>query len=134
MTTEYKIALEKDINSLHEALHRWNAPNPDRPIGHPTIFAVRDGIIVGLIVTSQQSEAVVCDRLYVDPTLPRVTRGIILKRLCEHYEILLGSLGMAWYHIHTDTQDNILNGVLGSSLGSPYHQDHESTWYRREIA
>lgn len=133
--TEYVIWLgEANHIKIQNSLTLWGYPNPHRPVGDPSVVALRDKRVIGLICIAAQPKAVICDRIAVDPQLSKTGRMLICVRLVEHLESFLRRAGCMWYNVVTDTSDRSTTEYLEDLFSvKPFHVADDITWFRREL-
>ena len=129
VSTEYYLADESTYPLLHDLLTATDAD--DVPFGFPTVYAVRQGILLGFLGTLESPEAVVAGPLCLDPTLkaPMVTA----LRLTEVYEQVLKQAGCTSYLFGVDLSNLPWRAVLAKRGYLPYATDATSEWFKKEI-
>src|SRR5713101_2393182 len=96
---QYRLAsTSQDYKNCHAFLRKFPMEgDKDRTLNFPTVAAIRDGEIIGLIGTAdlKQAKRVVANTLRVDPTIGNTV--FIVKSLIESYETIMKAAGMKWY-------------------------------------
>ena len=131
-TTYHLVTDTKQARACY-ALYR--AAEPDGPkikLGFPTVYAVRDGILLGFLSTIPLKRRVVAGPLVIDPTLKKPV--ITAIRLCEAYEQVLKQAGVTLYTLAVDSHKTKWAHVLERSGFHLYEQTPTSFNYKRQVA
>ena len=132
-TTTYHLATSPRDYRFCQALYK--AAEPDGPpvrLGFPTVYAQREGAIIGFLSTNTKHKAVIAGPLTIDPTLKQPI--FIAIRLVEAYEEVLKAAGVTAYLFHVDKQKaSWLNAIQRSDM-QPYGGTDDALWFKREVA
>ncbi len=129
-TTEYRLATTPH---QYKALHalRKASESPEVAFGFPTVYAARDGVLLGFLGTLKTKDAVVAGPLVIDPTTK--APGLLAMRLVEAYEQVLTQAGITSYLFGIDTKNTSWKALVEKRGFAPYAGDENSTWYIKEI-
>lgn len=137
MHLTFKLAVgPDDLKTCQRALESWGHGNPYREEGHPTVMAFEGTTLRGFMQTAPVTvvNAVVCDRLAIDPHLTRTEQAFLTLRLSESYDGIMRGFGMRWYHCAVDASNKHLIQIISRALGcEPYATDEKVAWFKREL-
>lgn len=129
-TTEYRLA---STPYQYKALHalRKASESPEVAFGFPTVYAVRDGVLMGFLGTLKAKDAIVAGPLVIDPTAK--AQGLLAMRLVEAYEEILTQAGVTSYIFGIDKANASWRALVEKRGFTPYADDDTDTWYIKEI-
>lgn len=131
-TDQYRLACTpEDYKYCHDFLRGLE---DDRPLHFPTIAAIRDGKIIGVIggADLKRTKRVAVNTLRVSPEIKN--SSFIFIRLTEAYENILRSAGTNWYWIAAYKANGSLCSALRRVIGLPQEEDKDHYWFRKELA
>lgn len=103
----------------------------DMSLAYPTIYAVRNGKIEGMIGTHDRKDMIVCGPIYIK------SKGLIKAplelRLVDAYESLLINLGVKVYVFYVKKTDRRRINMLREVGLTPRWENEESVWYIRRF-
>lgn len=135
-TDTYRLAITANDFKLCHALLRDNPMPGDngRELSSPTIMAIRDGKVVGVLSTANLTKlkAIVVNTLRVDKSISNPT--FVILHLIEAYEVILIKAGVRWYWAYVTKSNEKLVHLIQRVLGEPRQEDDGNLWFKREIA
>lgn len=124
-TTSYRLMNPEDKPRLRYLAKKWGQPL--QKLGFPTVVAWRDGKIIGFISTLPRNDAVVAGPLVVDI----MNAGMVVLRLMEAYERVLGMAGASLYNIYVTNEH--WSDTISRALGTKALSHEGGYWHRREL-
>lgn len=120
MTTIYKIADHQDFGRILSTFELTER------LSHPTVFAEKDGEIIGFLSTHDNPRSVVAG--------PFVSKSqVVAVRLGQIYEAILKTLGIGvfWFHVERDNHRylNLLKKIGYEMI----EEDKTGFWFRRRL-
>lgn len=128
--TQYFLASEPEHYSLCHQFAKKLGSDAIK-FGWPTIVAVRDMEVVGLLSTHRRRDAI-----YAGPLLVEKQSPVLVMRLIEAYEQVLQTMGVAHYWFGTDTpeMDNMAQKMMQKTGAiKVVNQTEAGTLYRRDM-
>lgn len=121
MTTIYKIAEDQDFARILSAFELTER------LASPTVFAEKDGKIIGFLSTHDNPRSVVAG--------PFVAKSsVVALRLVQIYEAILNTLGVGvfWFHVErgNDYYLKIVERIGGYEM---IEEDERGFWFRRRL-
>ena len=103
----------------------------DGALSYPTVMALRDDGVIGLLSTIASHEAIICGPLVVSTPRPI----IVALRLIESYENVLRSAGVSQYVFGVDPKaSGAWLRLLFKVQLVPYYRDDTAVWFTRTLA
>ena len=103
----------------------------DGALSYPTVCALRDDDVIGLLSTIASQEAIIAGPLVVKTSHP----VIVALRLIESYENVLRHVGVRQYVFGVDPQaSGAWLRLLVKAGVQPYYRDDTAVWFKRTIA
>lgn len=129
LSTKYRLASGlPDYNRARAFLNEQGQVVSD--LTAPTILAIRDDSIVGVLATTANKKAIIAGPI---ATIVEGNSIFVVRRLIEAYETVLTRLGVKsylfWFWDHQTPWMKMIEstGVL------PWMHDGERVWYKREL-
>lgn len=125
--TDYRVCeTPDDYMAVRFFFDKWK-PMPGRRISFPTIYAARDGKIIGGMATQPNDQAVLVGDFY-SPS------AIVSVRLVEKYDIAMRNLQIKTYLIPVDKKQEGLVKMTARLFNlDPWVTDDENVWFKREL-
>ena len=129
-TTSYRLCVTPgDYRACHQ-LQRDEGPD-DWPLSYPTVYALRDGIVVGFCSSHIQNGVLYAGPLLVHTGLSRLI--FVGIRLVEAFETVLRRSGVTQYFFKIDKINDRWQAAI-SRLGAFPARETEDCWvYRRDL-
>lgn len=128
MSVEYKVAVNPgDYARAHRLMKEYGGSK--QKLTFPTILAVKDGEVVGLIGTR-----IYKDMIVAGPVVVRRTMGALgAIRLVEAYENAMRNMGIEWFIFWTDGEQSIIEKAIRrfNPEMTPYSIKGSKRFYRR---
>jgi hypothetical protein len=116
-----------DYRAAHAFLRAQDA---DEPLSFPTVVAIRDDAIVGLLSTQTGQGAVIAGPLVISMARPI----FIAIRLIEAYERVLWEAGVRSYRFGIDATEGKAWADMVQRYGfEPYTEHAGALWFKREL-
>lgn len=101
----------------------------DQPLQYPTVFAEREGEVVGLLTSSTKKQALCAGPLVIGTKKP----AFVAIRLLEAYEKVLALAGVQRYLFCIDKTNAKWNTVVQQCGLTPYHETDTAWWYSKKV-
>jgi len=95
------------------------------PLSFPTVYAERDGRVIGVLATQPPKKAIIAGPLAVEGRSP-----FTALRLIEAYDRVMREAGVD-YHFHVAVANASWRRVVEQMGLRPFHEDEHGVWYRR---
>jgi len=135
VTDSYQLACTpQDYKKCHQLLRGNPEQGDDRELGFPTIMAIRDGQVIGVMSTADMNRTrrIVVNTLRIDKSISNPV--FVIKRMIEAYELVLLRAGCKWYWAYVTKENQRLVFLMRRVLGLPLHEDDGNFWFKKEIA
>ena len=131
--TTYHLVTQPTQYKACYALYRAAQPGgPKIKLGFPTVYAQREGVLLGFLSSIPKQPEVVAGPLVMDPTLK--VPVITAMRLCEAYEEVLRTAGVTCYLFCVDSHRAGWARTLERSGFHLFKQTPTLFCYEREMA
>ncbi len=128
--TDYRLAHTLDHYKLCHALMDATE-TPKQALAFPTVYALRDGIILGFLSSYTKGGAVCAGPLVLDPT--QKAPGLTAIRLLDAYELILKAAGVSTFLFHIAKANPQWKALVDKFDLHPYHETEDAWWYRKEL-
>lgn len=98
------------------------------PLSFPTVYAEREGRIIGVLATQPPKKAIVAGPLAVEGRSP-----FTALRLIEAYDHVMREAGIDGYHFHVAAGNEGWRKVIEQMGLQPMQQTDQGAWYRRVL-
>ena len=130
--TQYLLARSsKDYKLLHDLVESETGKPDTTAYSYPTVFAIRNGEIIGFFATHQNDRAVIAG--------PLVIKGgrnpFVAMRLAESYDTVMRMNGIKFYYCSVDAKrTDVFGKGRIESLGLTYWETVDGiAWYKRHL-
>ena len=133
-SAEYFLCRSSEDYKLCHKFLRDNGSTRKVELGFPTVVAVRDIDIIGLISRHPSKDMVIIGTLALANGLPTTAKGIITIRLVEAIEIVMRDSGIKHYWVSVDSENEQLKSAIERAfLIGPHSSDKKNTFYQRTL-
>lgn len=101
-------------------------------IRRPTIVAERDGKIIAMLGTIKTKRGMVAGPLIISSAVH--SRGFLLMRLIDNYDLVLRKLGLPSYFFHVRQANARWVDTLTRFRYEPFAQEDGVLWYLKKLA
>lgn len=130
--TTYHLVTNKTERKACLALYEAAEPtSPKIKLGFPTVYALRQGVLLGFLGSIPVKGRIVAGPLVLDPTMKRPV--ITAMRLCEAYEEILKAAGVQFYTLAVDNSKPEWARTLERSGFELYRQTPKLFCYKRQV-
>lgn len=130
--TTYYLVTEPFQEKICKQFYRAAEPDVKRiRLGFPTVYAQRNGKMIGLLSTIPVKDRICAGPLVIDPTLKNP--AFITVRLCEAYEHVLKSAGVTMYTFSVDAHKSGWARTLERLGFTLYKQTKKLFCYKRQV-
>ena len=128
--TEYILIKEENAWEIARAFLDHRGVNSS--ISHPTILAVKDKKVIGILGTHTENNVIQAEPLVVD--FPEGNDAIIALNLVQNYEEALLEVGVTSFSFSTYEDNEEWIGIIKRFYGiEPYAYAHGRAWFIRHI-